>query len=308
MVNARLDFQTRAMLSSVLRFVTDLFPDNNVSFDNLEVELLKGNSLERLRVIVIEQLQTHTAKQSLHKDYSTPNVEEATWNTLNVLFRLHDKLRLLKQTVGLEAVTNLIEDCIAESETPSWLEQRIVTHLPLIVIQELCEHGRKEMRAAPDKPYVVYIGQGLPIDCDAADLKKYRLLGRQGHFDIFIDDVPPHRSVLVRGEPGKFTPGRGMPYKLLRYLLSRVGRDVSYTELRRSVWTLRQIRTMSGLSKTIYDRLSDIRCQLRKSSLVTEDEPDKWLKKTSVRGVVYVWENLNSCLITMPASLRSHPK
>ena len=185
MVNQKLDLQTRVMLSSVLRFVADVFPHNTISFHNLEVELLKGNGIGRLRSIVREQLQSQDAKHSLYKDYSTPNVDEASWNVLNVLFRLHDKLRLLKQTIGLEALTNLIEDCIAESETPSWLEQRIITHLPAIVLREFGEHELIETKAAPNKPYVVYVGRYQSSE-QAMALKSRLELSEKEAFQVVV--------------------------------------------------------------------------------------------------------------------------
>jgi hypothetical protein len=303
MVSKAENLQTEAMITATYNFVADFFPRNTFNFDVLWREVFQGDSLQRLRTIVKERERPRTPRDTLVREYSAPNVEQASWSTLSVLFRLHDKLRRIKREIGLEAIRNLLDDCAVEVGIPRWLHGRIITHLPAIVLHEFSDRQLIETSRDTEKPYVVYCGEDLPYDCDAAQLAKYRKIQQKSPFDIFIDDVMPNKLVQVKGEPGKFTPGRGLPYRIMKYLLSRVGREVSYTEIRNKMWSAQQCRETSGLSKIIHDKLDAIRRQLKRSAGVSEDEPDRWFQKTSVRGVVYVSKDLNSCLITTSSSI-----
>lgn len=284
-------------------FMERCFPRNAFLFDELLKDVIHEGGLPKLADMIKARLRPRLRDDSLSKDYSLANIQDSAWSTLNILVRLQDKLRSQKKSIGLEALRILIEDCIAEVDVPMWLHHRAIKHLPVLVLEGFVDKNLATEVTLADKPYVVYCGNDLPSDCDASDLLDFRKLGRKGHFDIYLNDIPRQREVLVRGEPDRFRPGNRLPYRMLRFLLSRVGREVSYTELRTILWSPSQIRERTGFSKIIHDRLAAIRKQLRESESVAENEPEKWFQKTTVRGVIYVWEGLNSCLITTPAKL-----
>ena len=186
--------QNEAMLVIIDRFVTAVFPRNTILFEKLEREVFQGDSFARLQTIVDEEIGkiSKASDGRLLRDYSTPNIEEALWYTLRVLFHLNEKSRLLDQLIDVDSLRNLLQNCATEANIPRWLEERIITHLPKIVVEEFVERESFEKSNGTlrrEGKYAVFKNSIVPewkteaeIEDDVKD--RYKL-----PFNIYVNDV-----------------------------------------------------------------------------------------------------------------------
>lgn len=281
-----------------------LFPQDNDCFDEVWEKTLHAKTVDDRMSYLLESLRPSVPSVTLPRSYTKPDVHVASWNILTVMFQFHKKLQYIDKDIGYAAIKRLLEDCMVELDIPHWLRPRALELLPPLLHSntEFPIEEKTDLNLRT-KPYVVYCGNDLPIDCDAAGLQFYRNLALSHHFDCFVDDVFPNKKVLVGQRENLFNPGEGNPFRILKYLLSRVGQDVTYKEVRLYLWSPVQFMCLHAPSRIIRDTVTHIRQQLAKAQVNSECDPNLWFQKTAVRGVIKVSSELNSCLITTPASL-----
>lgn len=273
-------------------------------FDDVWAKLATSKDLSEVQTRVRIHLEVSELAPRAHRAYEHDDVVSASWHTINVMCHLYDKIRRVPKDMGDSALAELVDEAILETDTPRWLGGRLLNLVPRILRREqIIEAPGNELQQA-SRPYVVYCGNELPVDCGMAELKKYRILARKNQFEIVMDDIGESRHIQIAGCFDLIRPGDGYPYRILRYLLSRVGRDVTYKDIRRQLWTESEVKSRKNLSRVIRDRIEHIRLQVRTQSDSLESEPAEWFQRTPVRGVIRVWADLNSCLMTTRSALR----
>ena len=241
MIKETNDVQTEAMLVIIDRFVTALFPRNAILFEKLERDVFQGDSFARLQKIVDEEIGkiSKASVGRLLKDYSTPNIEEALWYTLRVLFHLNEKSRLLDQLIDVDSLRNLLQNCATEANIPRWLEERIITHLPKIVVEEFVERESFEKSNGTPRGegrYAVFKNSTVPRWKTEAEIEedvknRYKL-----PFNIYVNDVLgevyfKRLDVEERIVIKPILAGKTFTYCTLILLLIKIGSSWEYSEL-----------------------------------------------------------------------------
>ncbi len=286
------------------RLILTLFPDDSDCFDEVWERTLHAKTIDDKTSYLLERRRPSAPDFTLPRSYTEPDVHIASWNILTLMFQFHRKLQQIDKNIGYSSIRRLLEDCVVELEIPEWLRPRTLELLPPLLYSgspaSIAEETNPNLGI---KPYVVYTGSQLPQDCDAADLLYYRNLASSYAFDCFFDDISPKKRVLVGQRDDLFNPGEGYPFRTLKYLLSRVGQDVTYRDLRLYLWSPVQFMRLRAPSRTIRDTIVHIRQQVTKAKLHSESDPSMWFQKTTIRGVIKVSSDLKSCLITTPSAL-----
>lgn len=211
--------------------------------------------------------------------------------------------KLANQTqVSHEDMEQSLEHLLLSYDTPYWLQKRILTHLPPLILGGASDEDRgiSDLEA---KPFKVYLRDQAPKNCTPRQVSSYRTQAEEGDFDIYVEDALL-KQIVVRGDQGRFRVRRSEHSRISRtktllvlsILLKHVGKEIRYSELATDLATSSIKPPKKGESTWIYHSLLHIRKQLRKAKRVNENEPDKWLTTTG-NASVQVWEGLNSCLV-----------
>ncbi|MEZ5357194.1 MAG: hypothetical protein R3F48_00095 [Candidatus Zixiibacteriota bacterium] len=293
--------KTQAMIATAYRLVSDLFPESILGFDNLQRAIDRSNCFGRLRDIVNEQTKSSLPEDKIFKNYSVPNVQEAIWNTFNVLFNLLDKLRKTNRQIEIEDLRILLESCVIDANTPIWLRTRIIEQLPAIVIQEFGDRKLVKHRCGAlgfDANCAVFENSSIAKWKTEEEIEEIQKANEDLPTNIYVDDISG--AIYFREFAGDkifrqpIQAGHTSIYFTLILLLIKVGFEWEYTMLGPTLEYLWNVNNKTfdkpyEFDTSLFGNINSNICRIKKrlASVIGKDMTNNFIDSSS-RHIVYI--------------------
>lgn len=288
-------------------FVTSLYPRSTGAFDNIWLVVPYDSALSVILHLFRQGAEPWKSARGLTRVSQHEDVASATWSVLSVMFRFQEHLTRVigsgQKSLTTTEIDKMLEQCMVAAKTPGWLRPRIKTLMPGLINKAASGLGLLPLEGGQEDVYIKFVGKRGPFTLTGEELRNHRKQPRVTDFDLYMDDIPPNEQLFVRGRPMGIRKGEFLPYRVLRFLLTRVGRDVRYSELRTYLWTPAQLQSTQHTGRLIYEALERIRNVVSSSLEKSETQGLPWFQRSDVRGRIHVSEKLRTCLLTSSSSL-----
>lgn len=226
--------------------------------------------------------------------FLAPRVQSISFNVIKVVACVLDATSDQRDVLDVKSLGRILSECMKKAETPGWMREHFMSHVPKLLLEGFQDSGLSVLPQNAAGEFVVYLGHNDPEFCGEERVEYYREKGRLHHFTVFIDDTK--KIAKVRQHAAPFRVGDNFPYVILRYLLTRVGQEVSYAEIYRTTEPYQTTWREKGRSKFVHKYVTIIKKGLESVDGVAKGEPEFWFTPYG-SATILVWRDLNSCLI-----------